>query len=348
MAANSQIRKNIEKITNENVYRVHQGDYNELKQASLMFLDEVGKLSKKNHNIMSKDTIRQQIDAIYKDMRQAERNTQQALKLQHIFEQQLNEFMGRTIYLTYVNSQGGMYIYDDANIGKLYSTATGNKGRGNIAASKMFDALDVQQDLKQKILKSIENRKQVYQVAIRRWERNYQQDFDPTKTESGKAYNPSKNTFYWRLHDYHITGWTDPITNRGWIAEGYAGAVINQDEFVNSKFIESSLQALWKNMKQDSIGGAIKGDVVLKNDGSIQFAIKSGSFSTAKFGQYVRLAYNISQINLLTPTQFETVLPKLVNFGKITDKIIETANQYGKKQLEFKIGKEPYKVILGL
>ena len=346
----NEIEKYVQEKTSQKIYEVHQGDYNDLRQAALIFLQQVKKLSQLNHNIIGQDTIRKEIDAIYKNMRQAEKNTQKALSLQHIFEKQINDFMGRTIYLTYVNKQGGLYIYDDVNIGKLYSQATVNKGRGNISAEKMFDTIDIQGDLKEKILKSIQNRKDVFQKAVSRWQKNYQQDFDPSKTQTGKAYRPSKNTFYWRLHDYHISGWTDPITNRGWIAQGYAGAVINEENEINNAFIESSLQVLWtRYMKQDSLGGAIKGDIVLKNQTDIQFAIKSGSsFSTAKFGQFVRLAYNIIQIKLLTPSQFEAVLPKLVNFSKVTDKIIEGANTKGEKEITFEIKKQKTTVTLGI
>lgn len=325
--------------TSESVFKVHQGDYNQLKQAANYFLEEVNKISQINHNIMSKSSIISQIREIYTKMRQAESNTQKALSLQHIFQTQLNDFMGRTIYLTYVDKEGNLNIYDDADIGQLYSMATINRGRGNISASKMFDAMDIQADLKEKIQKSIQNKAAVFREAISRWESN--------KDQLKKDYNPSKNTFYWRLYDYHISGWTNPISNRGWIAEGYAGAVINEDSQVTSSNMESSLKALYeKHINQDSIGGAIKGDIVLQKNEQIQFAIKSGSFSTARFGQYVRLAYNILQIPKLTTQQFEKALPALVNFRKITTQIIQASRKKAQQELTYKIGKETYKIVL--
>lgn len=334
--ANENVENFIKNITSEAVYKVHQGNYSQLKIAANLFLNEVDKIAQRNHKIASQDTIKKEITDIYKYMKEDSENTQQALQLQHIFETQLNDFMGRVIYLTYVDRQGNLNIYDDANIGQLYSQATKeSKGqRGNISASRMFQTIDLQQDLREKILISISKRKEVYQEALYRWEKNKTQEWDRDKIESGKEYYPSKNTFYWRLNDYHITGWTNPIQNRGWIAEGYAGAVINEDPSVISSELQRSLKALWENhISQDSIGGAIKGDVIWKENGNIQFAVKSGTFSTARFGQFVRLAYNILQIDILTPSQFQKVLPKLVNFKTITNKIIEAAQKKGKQEL---------------
>lgn len=348
--ANENIENIVKQTTSNTIYQVHKGDYNELRYAANLFLNEVDKIAQRNHAIASQGTIKKEISDIYKYMKADTENTRQALQLQHIFEKQLNDFMGRTIYLTYVDTQGNLNVYDDANTGKLYSQAVKeSKGqRGNISASKMFQTIDLQQDLKEKILISINKRKGVYQEAIRRWEKNKTQEWDREKIESGKEYYPSKNTFYWRLNDYHISGWTNPIQNRGWIAQGYAGAVINEDQSIVSLKLQLGLKNLWQNhISQDSIGGAIKGDIVYKENGDIQFAVKSGTFSTARFGQFVRLAYNILQIQLLTPQQFQKALPALVNFRKITNDIIEAARKKGQQEIIYKIGKQTYKIILG-
>lgn len=345
--ANEHIEEYVKKITANEVYKVHQGNYEQLKYAAQIFLDRVRDIADLNHQIVSQNSIKTQMSKIHEYMKKDVENTRQALQLQHIFETQLNDFMGRVIYLTYVDKEGNINFYDDANIGKLYSQATKeSKGRrGNISASKMFETIDLEQELREKMLISIAERKLVYQQAIRRWEKNKTQDYVDGIPLSGKDYNPSKNTFYWRLNDYHITGWTDPISNRGWIAEGYAGAVINEDPQVKSKAIESSLKQLWEeHIQQDSIGGAIKGDIVLRDNGNIQFAVKSGSFSTARFGQYVRLAYNIQQIDILTPEQFEKVLPVLVNFRKATTEIIQAARKKGQQEITFTVNKQQYSV----
>ena len=134
-------------------------------------------------------------------MRKESKYTQLMLKYQHEFENSLNNFLGRTIYLTYVNKDGTLNYYDDANIGKLYEKATANKGRGNISYGQIFDANDLRQNIKEALKISEMDKKDVYTSAIVRYNQTLQKDYNFEDT-------PNKGSFYWRLHDYHITGWT--------------------------------------------------------------------------------------------------------------------------------------------
>lgn len=252
-------------------------------------------------------------------MRQSTVFTQQALQLQHIFQEQLNSFLGRTVYLTYVTDQGHLIYLDDVDIGKLYQKATANKGRGNISSLAIVDTNDLVGDLRERLQQSEWMRSHVYKTAIARWSSN--------TDENEKNYIPSKNTFYWRLFNHHITDWTSPIINKGWIAQGYADAVINEDPQVVSSNIEYALKFLYENhIKPESVGAAIQQDVILNENRQIQFAIKEGNFSTAMFGQYLRLAYNIKQINFLSKQDFQQYLPKLVKINKITNNLIKELN----------------------
>ena len=185
-----------------------------------------------------------------------------------------------------------------------------------------MDVNDLTDDLQKKIEESEKLRAHVYNVAIARWSGN-------ENNEIIKNYDPSKKTFYWKLFDnHHISGWTKPIQTKGIIAEGYAGAVINEDPKVVSSDLEYSLKILYENhIQKDSIGAAIKGDVVWNENGNIQFAIKSGSFSTARFGQYLNLAYNTIQINMISASEYEKYLPKLVRISKAADAILLDINQ---------------------
>lgn len=285
--------------------------------------------------IQSKSSVKDSLSKFYKLMRESTVFTQEALILQHNFETQLNNFLGRTIYLAWVDKNGHILYLDDANIGKVYANATANRGRGNISASKMknfVDEQDLNNDLQKKIQASEAKRIGVYQEAILRWSSN--------DTEEKKSYPKSQKTFYWRLINSHfISGWTDPIQNKGIIAEGYAGAVINEDENVISENLENSLKVLYDNhIQKDSIGAAIKGDIKWKENGEIQFAVKEGSFSTARFGQYLNLAYNIMQIKTITASEFETYLPKLVRISKVTDNILKMLEENAKESLNKEIG----------
>jgi len=245
--------------------------------------------------------------------------------LQHSFENQLNNFLGRKIYLSWVNDEGHILYFDEANIGRLYASATANRGRGNISASKvenLMDVNDLTNDLQKKLEDSERMRAHVYNIAIARWSGN-------EANETVKNYNPSKKTFYWKLIDNrHISGWTKPISTKGVIAEGYAGAVINEDPDVVSSNLEYSLKNLYENhIQKDSLGAAIKGDIIWNENGNIQFAIKEGSFSTARFGQYLNLAYNTIQIKTISASEYKKYLPKLVRVSNAANKILLDINQ---------------------
>lgn len=314
---------------------VDYNDFEQLKVAANQFITKVeNMINRMRHThqlIQSKTSIKNSMTIFYQLMRQSTQFTQEALILQHTFETQLNNFLGRKIYLGWVNDEGHILYLDEANIGRLYANATANMGRGNISASKIRDMMDVN-DLTEALQKRLEEseklRAHVYNVAIARWSGN-------EKDETIKNYNPSKKTFYWRLIDnHHISGWTKPIATKGVIAEGYAGAVINEDPKVISSDLEYSLKVLYENhIQKDSVGAAIKGDIVWNQDGNIQFAIKEGSFSTAKFGQYLNLAYNTIQINIISANEYEKYLPKLVRISKITDAILLDINQKSEQKL---------------
>ena len=92
--------------------------------------------------------------------------------------------------------------------------------------------------------------------------------------------------------------------------------------------MEYSLKVLYENhIQKDSVGAAIRGDVVWNENGNIQFAIKEGSFSTARFGQYLNLAYNTIQIKMISANEYEKYLPKLIRISKVADSILTNINQ---------------------
>lgn len=327
MSNESVIQQAIQDATAPQLVEVTEGDYQALKQAAQAFLNRVNEISDLGFSISRYNSLADQISNFYTFMRQSTAFTREALTLQHTFETQLNQFLGRTIYLTYVNRDGSLYFYDEAHTGELYSKATRNRGRGNIGKTKMFDSQDLEKELQARMNQSAAQRQAVYGEAIHRWEKN--------KNEDVMHYDPSYHTFYWRLKNTHyIQGWTDPIATRGVIAEGYARAVINEAPDVSNIEIESSLQALWhKYIYADSVAGALIGDVIFSSQdmidqyGNLQFAIKSGSFSTANFGQFLRLASNIIQVPNLTLQEFKDNFKTLINIGAATDAFINSARQ---------------------
>lgn len=302
----------------KDVYQIDQGDFAGLQKAAIDFLTKVEIISDVYERGVKNSQIKNKLKAVYEGMRQETSYTQNIVAMAHDFENAVNRFLGRKIYLSYVKEDGTFLFYDEANIGKLYAQATTNRGRGNISQGKLFDANDLEESLQQSINESIAKRQRVYQSAIQRWE-----------DSKGESYK--KKTFYWQLTSRR--GFTDPIATKGIIAEGYANTVINEDPSINNTQLESSLSNLWSRYiknKKDSIAAAVKGDVVLKTDensGRIQFAIKEGSFSTAMVGQYVNLAYNIQRLKPLTIASLEANLPQLVKLTKATEKIVKSLNE---------------------
>lgn len=336
MASNEQVvKQSIIDNTAPDLYNTDYESFEKLKLAATNFISNAENMLNQTRHIKNK-SLKNSLTDFYKLMRESTNFTQEALQLQHNFEIQLNKFLNRVIYLTWVDDTGHLSYFDEARIGEIYTKATANRGRGNVSSStmeKFINTNDLVNDLKNRLKHAEQLRIGVYQEAIKRWASN--------DNEQVKKYNPSDKTFYWRLIDnHHITGHTPPIASKGIIAEGYAGAVINEDYNVVSSSMEFSLRNLYQNhIRKDSIGAAIKGDITWNENGNIQFAIKEGSFSTARFGQYLNLAYNTLQIERITVEQYKKYLPKLIRLSNLATQIINNINEETKKQLDREIQK---------
>lgn len=348
------VEKKIIQVAGREIDQVTKGDFQALKKSAQLFLDMIQEMFYVGHSILQKDLLINELITIKREMNNATRNTRKALELQHFFESQLNNFMGREIYLTYVTSTGDLNIYNNISVAKLYQKATKahNRPRANISASYMFDAKQIDDDLREKLQRSIRNKRQVFQQAIHRWEKNKEEQYSPQEVESGKQYYPSKGTYYWRLHDYHITGWTDPI-NRGHIAEGYVDAVLHNDRAIDavgtSLKMEWALHDLWAyHINKNNIPAIVKGDVVWKENGDIQFAVKTGNFSTASFNQYVITAYIVTLIETLTIEELQNLLPHIADFSKVTKQIIKRAQQQERDRIIIQMeGNKTVTITLG-
>lgn len=322
----SVVREAIVENTLEEIYNSEYEDFQKLKQAAMTYIRQVQEISNLYEQIISKSKLQDKIREIYVRMREETSFTRLMLDYQHTFETSLNDFLGRKIYLTYVNDDGTFYYYDDLNIGKLYQTATANKGRGNISESSIFDANDLEENLQKELKKAADERKKVYTTALERYRKN--------KVEESMDYNPSKNTYYWWTIYHRTLRHTDKIVNEGPIAEGYADSVVQQDPNISNNNIEMSLEHLWLNyIHKDSIGAIEKGDVVLKGT-NLEFAIKKGSFSTAMVRQYIQLAYNISQIDMITKEELKANINQLSKLSKAAVQLVENLRQKTEDEIE--------------
>jgi hypothetical protein len=79
---------------------------------------------------------------------------------------------------------------------------------------------------------------------------------------------------------------------------------------------------------------------LVSDNGEIQFAVKSGSFSTASFGQYYRFAKNILELDFLTAEDLQNneVFKGLISSRADTSqKIIKSIKEKYLEELDFDI-----------
>ena len=314
--------------------------FSKLRQACTKLINgvkEIQDYEKHVEHITKTKSISEGLSGLYSYVRQTTGAINELLRLQQSFQLALNTFLGRTIYLTWVGPNGEIYYFDQVDIKSIYAQATSNKGvRGNISLETMLDYINKHSrklantqnrinsamypatavtNIKNRLQKAQKSRIRVYQEAVRRF----------NKTKEGEMHDPKLNySVYWRDNPTSrssITGYIN-VRNRGDIAEGYVDAVINEDKDVfyiggkqadkDSKYydigLETSLRGLSKLININSIQGAVKGDVVFEENGNIQFAVKQGSYSTARFAQYLRLAYNTLALPEMSKEDYEKFL----------------------------------------
>lgn len=315
------IEQEVLQETSKAIEQVDAGDFNALQNAAKNFLKQINILFNARQKILSKATIQDKITALYAEMKKDTEYTRLILEYQHIFEISLNQFLERTIYLTYVNKDGSLISLDDFAIGQLYKKATRGNGRGNLSGVRILEMKTIENEIQKEINKSAKSKNEVYITAIERYNKN--------KSELYMNYNISKNTFYWWAESKKVLGgWTSPLANKGWIAEGYADAVINEDDEISNSSIETSLHDLWeKHIQVNNTSGVVKGDIVMTGQNNLQFAIKSGNFSTAKVGQYINLANNILQLKRLTVQEFNQYANSLIKINKTSNNILNLLNE---------------------
>lgn len=325
----------------EDIEETNKDDFDTLKDAAEKFLQEMKTLNLKdganyNHQKILNNLIKSaQVESngnlkineeeltLYtqkKEKISQEKYIQSSLVLAHKFENSLNEYLNRRIFLTYVTEKGEIIAFNEGYTEEIYNEVSGKKGAtGSINISKkkiekykkeIEDENNNKKDkfisdLNKKIQNIAQRKNKVFTKAIFRWEQN--------------KGNTDNRYYYWTINKKN--GITDIIPNRGYIAEGYADAVINNDIQVTNNKINSSLKRLWEaHIYPESIPAPVKGDIVQKfikninqNHTSLQFAIKYGSASTASVSPYIYLANNIIQLNTApNKDYFKLALPLLV------------------------------------
>lgn len=341
------VEESIKKELVPEAIKVTEGDIDQIKKAAFYFTTEVQRIYEdaiRNLGLIQRQSFRNGRQILYNYMRQNANFTRDILQLQHYFEAQLDNFLGRTIYFTWVDKRSGNILYlDEVETGQVYgkaSRASHGSGVGSIKGTAVMSTVrahsseninitqiitsatnTMEQTLRQKLQDSQRKRKFVYLNAVLR----------TNQPRSG-------NRFWWRPSNQRRRTYTIPFNGTGRIAQGYVDAVVNEDSNVEAysegDALENSLKYLYLNhIEIENIEGIIKGDVVMQSNGNIQFAVKTGDFNTASFGPAYILATQIQRGNFLDKKDLQNKLPELVKTEQAALNILQGIYVEVEKQL---------------
>lgn len=272
------------------------------------------------------------------------------LKHIHKFELALDKFLNRKVQLVWVDEQGNLLVATEDGYNELLSTATVDSSniRGKMAENAMsnLEKYNNNKYIDNKVLKefeqSINNRREFYQLAIKRYE--------ASTIEGTEIKKEPKKNFYWKKDDnedpkpkneeYYIIGnyvLSKKINNKGRIAEAYVESVINEYEENENVEEDNWLRHLNSLIYEDNVSAILRGDVIKKiidgntGDSKLEqhFAVKSGSWSTAGIKQYLLLAERLKDFKedvQISPSLFRVGLPMLLTAKK--DEKVEKIKSY--------------------
>ena len=334
------------------------GDLEALKKSAKNFLNVI------KYQIIFSEEMKAEIEknnlydinTIYEAMHKETSLAQSLVAEQFIFEKAINNFLGRTIALIWIDDKSGeIYYVDEATAEKIYATGTRKEnGRVSISgvspekfgvSSEKFNAsfkdfIDKLGDFGTRIKQHQKNYAAIYEEVKTRWNNNTQPNPPDNKwynigkervdknNETKKIYL-YRTTFYWQGPGGQAPG--DPYLgwshskkmNLGNISEAYVNILMNSDEAVATiptGVSEDSVKQYWFYMKNHKIlnntSGITQGDVILAGRQSLQFAVKEGKFNTAAIGPYITTALSVLAIDDENKITVEEILDNLPALGK--------------------------------
>lgn len=335
-----QIKQLIEEIALKAVSEEEGKEFNKLIEAAnnfISFLEQKSILIQNENNfIKSAVEIKNFTNFIYGRMASESQVVKDISVKVNQFETALNTFLHRKINLSWMDLAGNFTILSELGAKQVYEKVTTNYGRGNVSAESMNIILQNNKNIdkwNRKINNQIANKIDIYNEAILRYNDGSAKPGTKKYHDSNTIveYGPKSNvpkTYWW----YPVPGnkkifeHSKKILNKGILAEGFLSAVL-ENRALKESSIEGNLKVLQDYVFKDSVPGIIKGDLIFNLDGkTIQLAIKQESFSTARVGQYINLAYNLRKIGnnniQLSREQLQLYLPKLIQQEKVTERII--------------------------
>lgn len=288
------------------------------------------------------------------------------LKYVHEFELALDKFLNRKVQLVWVDEKGNLLATTEDGYNQLLSMADVDSSniRGKMAenAVKRLETLEDSNNIYTEALtdfnKSINNRREFYQLALKRYEANTIEEEIGEK----KPQKPQKH-FYWKKDDKkddseseNIIGeyvLSRKINNKGRMAEAYVESVINEYHKGENLEVNNWLRHLNSLIYEDNSSAILRGDIIRKiingNTGKSNleqhFAVKSDSWSTAGIRQYLLLAERLLEYRgiKISPALFRVGLPMLLSakssktVSNIKSNIVESAGKTVSNKAEGKI-----------
>lgn len=332
----SNIINQIVERSSEEISAKEQESFMELKKIASSFINAVNRqyVQTVKKGGLNKITINQKnistpLQYFYAYMRQYDNLVNTIKKYQLNFEKQLNIFLNRKMVMTIVDPKDGqVYFLNDLGVKMLYDRAGKNFGRFNASLSQTFiKELQNQEGLQYEM-------RQLFDQGIRRWQPAFQ------KIIKQMEENDDNWIFYKRYNN--LRKYLSNNYSRGNIAEGYMRAVINDSTNIEDEG-QKILHLYENHIKRDSKPGALEGDVIKKQGQKIyldekglqqHFAIKEGSFSTAKIGQFLAIAQYIKESSFLTPDDLKNSLSSIIKNGFNAEKYFKKATQLAEKTVK--------------
>lgn len=383
MAADSAIDSAVKELIDESaseIEKISRGDFRGLAKIADDFIGKYTKFIgdyEKYKAVFESDLVTPNDKAklLYQEMKTDQILTQKLTVIQFELEAALNKFLGRDIYLTWVNTKTGKVIFKNENTllknEDFIKKIKAGEGRGKVSAEDISKnpINEAIKDIQKQIDDGVEKWKPVYTTAIQRFnemvgklngskdERKRKKDrrsvlkkkIDNKKAtkEEKKEYEELKEISYFYYNERkdkdEETNHSKVLSNyggRGRIAEAYIDIIMAPKSGDNSvSTLPAQLRRLNEHINVDRVSAIVKGDVVLKSNSLIQFAVKTGNFQMASFGQYYKFANNIKRIwdsgYLLTEKTLTKYLAKFADKAEVKLKLEEVAI----KRAEEDIGK---------
>ena len=333
-----QVVKEMLDVTAKSLIVNEKGDAVGLRQAAMNFLEGVNAVVYANQEILNKELSNtHSLKDIYMLMRDSTKITQHSIGLQYLFEANLNKFLGREIFLLYVTDDGTMLYADELIASNIYQLASKNKnkeggatGRGgtiNIGQRRLDYLKEHPPEIVRKYRNMLKTREQFYKgikdEVLKRWNNNHN-----SKNWAVQEDPSHSDTFYWikgiKENGSKEWSWSAQI-NRGHIYETYASLIWqNKQKIQLDPKNETDIGKYWEYMKAhnlNNVSGIVQGDVSFFLNPNIQFAVKSGQFSTAAIGTYLDVATQLVSQNFNITAQ--NVQNLLKNVQAYQNKVLE-------------------------